>query len=129
MRRGFFISHAVNRMNQPAPHNPTCPVAAPIRCKKAPTPLAPICIEPMTIDSARNPAMPWERAAIEVDSGRDEILLELAHGISVDGSAPPSAHDECHEQTKWRGARRSLNRLFALMSELPVTSAHTASLN
>jgi hypothetical protein len=62
-----------NRMNPfPKTRLTSSPVTAPLRYKKQLKPLSPPRAEPLTIYSARNPAMPWLAAAIDGDTGDED---------------------------------------------------------
>jgi hypothetical protein len=102
-----------------------------VRCMDTLEPHAPTWIEPLTIHSARNPAMPWVAAAMDGNTGESELLQELAHGINVDTSMLP--HEICDrtEAAKWGGAEHSLKTLFWLIrpkhhSTTPTTTSARA---
>jgi len=73
-------------------------------------------IEPLSIYSARNPAMPWLAAAIEGDLGDEDWASECVHsGAGVEVFEASGTKQQIPDKKKWGNAGESLGTLFSLM--------------
>ena len=79
--------------------------------------------EPLSIYSARNPAMPWLAAAIEGDLGDEDWASECVHcGAGVEVFEASGTKQQIPDKKKWGNAGESLGTLFSLMERVPFDS-------